>query len=62
MAGLDDVVAEVAVARQPNAPADHEQVTAEAAEVQRLSRGEALNGSKTSSAPLSSCAAPGMSR
>jgi len=38
------VVAEVAVARQPDAPVDHDQLAAEATEVQGLSGGEALNG------------------
>ncbi|MES2099185.1 MAG: hypothetical protein V4569_05145 [Pseudomonadota bacterium] len=38
------MVAEVAVARQPDAPVDHDQVAAEATEVQSLSGGEALKG------------------
>jgi hypothetical protein len=44
LAGLDDVVAEVAVAGQPGAPFDHAELAAEPAEVQGLARGEAANG------------------
>jgi hypothetical protein len=44
LTGLDHVVAEVAVARQPDAPFDHGQFAAQASEVQGLSGSEASKG------------------
>jgi hypothetical protein len=44
LAGFDDVVAEVAVARQPDAAFDNRELAAEAAQVQRLARGKAAKG------------------
>jgi hypothetical protein len=41
LAGLDDMVAEVVVARQPDAAFDHRELTAEAAELLCMTRREA---------------------
>jgi hypothetical protein len=43
LARLDEVVAEVVVARQPDASFDHRELAAEAPEPQRLAGGDALH-------------------
>jgi hypothetical protein len=44
LAWLDEVIAEVVVAGQPDTAVDDGEFAAEAAEVQGLAEGEALNG------------------